>query len=149
MPQISLNRPYMRVFSCAALLCGLAFFAGCEQRTTSKTSAPSAQPSAAAVVAPGTPLERVTDASQVCMFNDEYMGAPQAPVVVNARTYYGCCPGCNERLEKDAAARQATDPVSQRPVDKALAVIGRTRQGALVYFENEQNLRAFSDKPQK
>jgi len=144
-----LNRRNMRTFRYAALLCALALSAGCEQRTTSKASTPSARPSAAVVVTKGTPLERVADASHVCMFNDEYMGAPQAPVVVDARTYYGCCPGCNERLEKDAAARQATDPVSRRPIDKAVAVIGRTSQGAVVYFENEQNLKAFSVQPQK
>src|SRR5262245_20885764 len=133
----------MRPLVCLALLGSLTLETGCEQRTTSKPSAPSARPSATVTVARGTPLERVADSSQVCMFNDEYMGAPQVPVVVNARTYSGCCPGCNERLEKDPAARTAMDPVSRRPVDKATAVLGKTDKGAIVYFENEQNLRVF------
>jgi hypothetical protein len=33
-------------------------------------------------------MSRVTDPSQVCMVNDQYMGRPQIPVVVEGRTRF-------------------------------------------------------------
>ena len=89
-------------------------------------------------------LERVEDRSQVCMVNNHFMGAPQIPVVVEGRTYYGCCPMCKAKLEQEPAARTAIDPVTKKPVDKAVAIIGKTKTGAALYFENEQNLLAYS-----
>lgn len=82
-------------------------------------------------------LTRVDDASAVCMVNNTYMGRPQIPVVVEGRTYFGCCEMCKGRLERDASARYATDPVSGRQVDKAAAVIGRDAENRVLYFETE------------
>jgi YHS domain-containing protein len=88
-------------------------------------------------------VERV-EASTVCMMNDRFMNAPQIPVKVDGKTYYGCCPMCEERLKTDASIRTAIDPVSKRRVDKATAVIGKLQSGKVLYFESEDSLRLFS-----
>ena len=97
--------------------------------------------------APVGSVTLVTDRSLVCMVNDQFMGQAQIPVVVNGNTYYGCCPACKERLSNDKGARTSVDPISKRPVDKASAIIGKAASGAAVYFENEQNLVAYSRQP--
>jgi YHS domain-containing protein len=102
-------------------------------------------PSAPAPVAPtvAASLTEVTDPSQVCMVNNQYMGRPQIPTTVEGKTYYGCCPMCKGRLEKEASARTAKDPVSGRDVDKAVAVIGKQENGDVLYFESRQTLAAY------
>ncbi|WP_338865235.1 hypothetical protein [Myxococcus stipitatus] len=100
-------------------------------------------PSAAAPGQPGG-ITRVADPSLVCMVNNQMMGKPQIPVEVGGQTYYGCCEMCKDRLAKDATARTATDPVSQKPVDKAKAVIGITHDGNAIYFESEETFSTYS-----
>ena len=68
----------------------------------------------------------------------------QIPVEVEGKTYYGCCEMCKGRLKNDPQARLATDPVSQKKVDKASAVIGANAEGKVFYFENEEHLSKFS-----
>ncbi len=77
------------------------------------------------------------------MVNDQLMGKEQIPVLVDGRTYFGCCPGCKERLQKDAKIRTAVDPVTGRSVDKASAVIGVRRTGDVLYFENHANFETY------
>ena len=43
-----------------------------------------------------------------------FLGRPQIPVSVDGKTYYGCCAMCKDRLARDASARSALDPVSQK-----------------------------------
>jgi YHS domain-containing protein len=93
--------------------------------------------------APLSALTEITDPSQVCMVNNQYMGRPQIPTTVEGKTYYGCCPMCKGRLEKEASARTAKDPVSGREVDKAVAVIGKQESGDVLYFESRQTLAAY------
>lgn len=50
---------------------------------------------------------------------------------------------CKERLTKDASARTATDPVSGKSVDKAVAIIGKAPDGSVYYFENEGNMKQY------
>ena len=100
-------------------------------------SAPSSRPAAAAAV------RVVSDPSTVCMMNDRVMGVPQIPVVVEGKTYYGCCAMCKDRLANDAATRTASDPVTGRSVDKAKAVIARRADGSVLYFESTQTLRRY------
>jgi YHS domain-containing protein len=101
-------------------------------------------PSAPAPMAPtAAALTEVTDVSQVCMVNNQYMGRPQIPTTVEGKTYYGCCPMCKGRLEKEASARTAKDPVSGRDVDKAVAVIGKQENGDVLYFESRETLAAY------
>jgi YHS domain-containing protein len=87
-------------------------------------------------------LTRV-DPNLVCMINNQFMGTPQIAVDVEGTTYYGCCEMCKTKLANDPSSRSAIDPVSGATVDKAHAVIGKTETGAVVYFENEQNLAAY------
>jgi YHS domain-containing protein len=89
-------------------------------------------------------LRMLPDASSVCMVRNHYMGRPQLPVVVDGRTYYGCCEGCKGRLLHDPNARAALDPVTQIPVDKAQAVLAVDERGGLLYFENEANFRTYA-----
>lgn len=127
-------------------------FAACTPPTERATPAAAelakanpAAPSAAASSAPApiTALTEVTDRSQVCMVNNQYMGRPQIPTTVGGKTYYGCCPMCKGRLEKEASARTAKDPVSGRDVDKAVAVIGKQDDGDVLYFESRQTFAAY------
>lgn len=80
----------------------------------------------------------------VCMINDRSMAMDQIPVVIEGRTYYGCCPMCKERLEKDASSRVAVDPVTGRKVDKSKAVIGALPGAAVVYFESAETLAKYN-----
>ena len=85
---------------------------------------------------------RQVEPAKVCMVNDTAFDTDQIAVEVEGATYYGCCPMCKERLEKDASIRKAIDPVSGNEVDKAKAVIGADAEGKVHYFESEENLHA-------
>lgn len=89
-------------------------------------------------------LTLVTDASQVCMVNNQFMGRAQIPVQVEGKTYYGCCAMCKTRLEKDASARTAIDPVSQESVDKATAIIGKMPDGSALYFASRDHFDSYA-----
>lgn len=91
-------------------------------------------------VQPG--LTRV-EAKFVCMMNNRLFEKEQIPVEVSGRTYYGCCEGCKKSLQQNAGLRSAVDPVSQKPVDKATAVIGARNDGAVLYFENEDTMKSY------
>lgn len=80
---------------------------------------------------------------EVCMMNNRFMKEKQIPVPIDGRMYYGCCAMCKDKLTNDAAARTGTDPVSGRPVDKAVAVIGAKPSNVVVYFENQENFDAY------
>src|SRR5262249_29502381 len=103
--------------------------------------AASVQPTTSAAARPA--LSRVTEASKVCMVNDQYMEKEQIPVTVGGKTYFGCCAMCKEKLEKNEAARMAVDPVSGARVDKANAVIARDASNKVYYFEIERTMRRF------
>jgi|JI10StandDraft_1071094.scaffolds.fasta_scaffold46760_3 YHS domain-containing protein len=87
-----------------------------------------------------------TPADLVCMVNNAYMGRPQMPVEVEGVTYFACCDMCVGRLNRDPASRLATDPVSGRPVNKAKAVMARTDDGKMFYFENAENFLAYGQR---
>lgn len=86
---------------------------------------------------------RVEDRSQVCMVNDKVLGRPQLPVVVEGKTYYGCCAGCVGRLNNDRKTRIAADPVTGLEVDKSEAVILQGERGEALYFESEETARRY------
>jgi YHS domain-containing protein len=72
------------------------------------------------------------------------MNKEQIPVVVDGKTYYGCCEMCKKALASDASKRAAVDPVSGKKVDKAAAVIGADADGNVKYFESEKNLQKYN-----
>jgi len=102
---------------------------------------------AQAQAAPAAGLHKA-EAKRVCMVTNQEFEKDQIPVVVEGRTYYGCCEGCKKTLANDPAVRKAIDPVSGKTVDKAVAVIGILPDGSALYFENEANLKKYSPKPQ-
>jgi YHS domain-containing protein len=85
------------------------------------------------------------DSKYVCMVNDQYSNKEQIPVIVDGRTYYGCCEMCKNKLKTDVKSRVAVDPVSGKEVDKAVAVVGVTSDGRVYYFDNEMNLQKFKN----
>jgi hypothetical protein len=86
------------------------------------------------------------DPSRVCFINNKYMGAPQIPVVVDDKTYYGCCQGCVTALRSDPSSRVAKDPYSGARVDKAMAFIARNPADpdTVLYFESAMTFAAYS-----
>ena len=83
----------------------------------------------------------------VCMVNNAYMGKAQIPVPVNGKIYYGCCEMCVEKLNNDNKARTATDPFSNKLVDKTEAyIVLMSKEGAVAYFESEDNYLSFKKK---
>lgn len=87
---------------------------------------------------------RKVEAEYVCMVNNMAYEKQQVKADVGGKTYYGCCPMCAEKLEKNPALRKAIDPVSGKEVDKADAVIGAMEDGMVHYFENDANLEKYS-----
>jgi YHS domain-containing protein len=141
------------------LLASLVAVGGCDRQSSAQPAAelpvategvvsavtpPAAAPAASSPLATSTrQLTRVHDVSEVCMVNNQFMGRAQIPVVVEGKTYFGCCEMCKGRLAKDATARVAKDPVSGNAVDKSSAVIAKREDGQVLYFENAQNLERF------
>lgn len=87
-------------------------------------------------------LTRV-EARLVCMMNNRLFEKEQIPVEVGGQMYYGCCEGCKKALQQNAGLRSAIDPVSQKPVDKATALIGAKDDGTVLYFESEDSMRSY------
>jgi YHS domain-containing protein len=87
------------------------------------------------------------ESKYVCMMTDHLFPKEQIPVVVESKTYYGCCEMCEARLKASAESRVAVDPVSGQQVDKAVAVIGATPEGGVYYFESVENLKSFKAAP--
>lgn len=80
------------------------------------------------------------------MINDQYMGLAQIPVQVEGKTYYGCCQMCEAKLKNNPEARLGTDPVTQKAVDKATAVIAKDDTGKVLYFESEESMRTYASR---
>jgi YHS domain-containing protein len=83
------------------------------------------------------------EAKFVCMINNQLFDKEQIPIKVQDRTYYGCCAMCKEKLEKDPKSRVAVDPLNNKEVDKAKAIIGADSDGNAYYFESVENLQKF------
>ncbi|QFG53439.1 hypothetical protein [Chryseobacterium sp.] len=84
---------------------------------------------------------------QVCMVNNAYMGKRQLEVQHEGKTYYGCCENCQVRIPQEESARMAYDPVSNKMIDKATAVIAISdKNDNVVYFEDKANYEVFFKK---
>jgi YHS domain-containing protein len=138
-----MNRLTSPMFVLAVLLVGCSSpspapdAAAAPSAPTTSEAAPQTAPATAKVTL-------VEDASLVCMVNNQFMGKPQIPVVVEGITYYGCCEMCKSKLADDPTSRAAIDPISGASVDKARAVLGKTESGAIHYFESAENLAKFA-----
>ena len=73
------------------------------------------------------------------------MGIDQIPVLVQNKTYYGCCDKCVRDLNEDETVRYAIDPFSNVRVDKALAFItmNSKQKGTILYFESKENAKRY------
>lgn len=91
-------------------------------------------------------LAQVADSKYVCMVTNKLFQKEQIPVEVKGKTYYGCCEMCKGTLKNDPSSRNAVDPVSGAPVDKAQAIIAASSEGNIYYFENKDNLDKFNNK---
>ena len=86
------------------------------------------------------------DSKRVCMVNNTLFDKDRIPVPVDGKTYFGCCEMCKGRLAQDAAIREAVDPISGKPVDKAKAVIGAMPDGKVLYFESDKTLAEYQKR---
>ena len=86
------------------------------------------------------------DSKRVCMVNNTLFDKDQIPVAVEGKTYFGCCEMCKGRLSQDASIREAVDPISGKPVDKAKAVIGAKPDGKVLYFESEKTFAQYQKR---
>lgn len=79
--------------------------------------------------------------NQVCMVNDAFKPAEQIPVIVNGKTYYGCCQGCVDALKTNDLARTTTDLATGERIDKAtsVAILKPGSKEQVLYFANEVN----------
>lgn len=90
----------------------------------------------------GQPLKQV-EPQYVCMITNQLYDKVQIPVVVEDKTYYGCCQMCEAKLKEDPLSRMAVDPVSGKEVDKSTAVIGASPDGKVYYFESLEDMTAY------
>tara|TARA_R110001583_G_scaffold39260_1_gene125978 strand:+ start:15875 stop:16288 length:414 start_codon:yes stop_codon:yes gene_type:complete len=89
------------------------------------------------------------ESSKVCYVNNKFMGIDQMPVLVDNKTYYGCCEGCVTKLQQNLDdVRYGVDPLTGERVDKAMAYIVLSPLGNndVLYFESEKNYLAYTKK---
>jgi len=86
--------------------------------------------------------------NQVCMVNDAFMRKEQIPVLVNGKTYFGCCEMCKGQLQNNPAVRSSKDPFSGEEVDKTEAFIVLKNQGKdeVLYFKSKSNAEKYFAK---
>lgn len=86
---------------------------------------------------------QIVDNKRVCMVTNMVFPKDQIPVNHEGKTYYGCCENCKKTLSEDATARVATDPVSDKKIDKASAVIAARDDGSVIYFESRKTFNKY------
>lgn len=83
------------------------------------------------------------DISKTCMASNRYAGKRSSAFIHKGKKYYGCSEMCMRNLEMNSSYRYATDPLTGKVVDKALAHVAADESGKLFYFESEENLKVF------
>jgi YHS domain-containing protein len=89
---------------------------------------------------------KVVSTENVCMVTEVHFGTPQIPVVVDGKTYYGCCAMCKKTLTENKSTREALDPLTKKVIDKATATIAANGEGKVLYFESQKNFDDFMKK---
>ncbi|MFH6983343.1 eL24 family ribosomal protein [Marinoscillum luteum] len=89
----------------------------------------------------------VLDHSFVCMVNNSYKGREMIPVFIGDKTYYGCCPSCEQKLKNRPHLYHVNDPLTGETVDKANAFItfDPKRYPRVLYFKSLQNAETYLD----
>lgn len=85
----------------------------------------------------------IVENKKVCMVTNMVFPRDQIPVSHEGKTYYGCCENCKKTLSEDAAARLATDPITDKKIDKATAVIAARDDGSVIYFESKKTFNKY------
>lgn len=93
-----------------------------------------------------SPSLKAVDPSLVCMGTDQVPGKAMIAIELDGKTYYGCCPKCNERLRSDKGERRAIDPLSGEAVDKADAFILEGPGGIALYFQSAETAEKYIEK---
>lgn len=136
----------MKNFRIVIILFLAVFAAACTENKTPKSSGDAGNIGRIAGKTAGAGYQKgdVVPHDEVCMVNNAFMGKKQIEVVHNGKKYYGCCEMCEKRIPKEEAVRMAVDPLSQKQVDKAEAVIALIGDnGEVAYFENDANYKTF------
>ncbi|GFD80140.1 hypothetical protein KUL118_30020 [Tenacibaculum sp. KUL118] len=126
-------------------------FLSCSNQKKEKTAALSVSETKPiqmnSVVVSQTTYEIVPN-DKVCMVNDRYMGVEQIPIDVEGITYYGCCQGCVEKLQKNIDnVRFGSNPIDDTKIDKANAVIVQDKsKGNVFYFASKEDAQNFINK---
>lgn len=100
----------------------------------------------AAVFASAAENWKVVKNKEVCMVTNVHFARPQIPVEQEGKTYYGCCENCKATIQNDKSARSATDPNTNKQVDKATATIAANDKGEVLYFENAASFKKYQSK---
>ncbi|MBX3019724.1 MAG: hypothetical protein KF767_17680 [Bdellovibrionaceae bacterium] len=93
----------------------------------------------ASATSPKSSTWKIVPNEEVCMVTNMHFARPQIPVAKDGKTYYGCCENCKATIQTDATSRTGTDPLTQKPVDKARATIAADDRGAVLYFASRSN----------
>jgi hypothetical protein len=92
------------------------------------------------------PQQDTISHSKICMVDDIYQGDyPTLPLTLNTRTYYGCDVKAINSLTNKLELRTALDPVTNREIDKASAIIAihPKRDGKVLYFESMESFNQY------
>lgn len=100
-------------------------------------------PESVRVTGPASDWLRKVAAEEVNMATNRHMGARQAAVSIDGKDYFAAGDGYTAALQKNAAARVAVDPYTNKKVDKASALTYADASGRVLYFESESSYREF------
>lgn len=83
--------------------------------------------------------------NRVCMRYDVVLEkCCQYPVVVEGKTYYGCCDESVVDIATDKQYRISFDPVTKKEVDKSNAIVYLPEKSEKVlYFESVENIQKY------
>lgn len=93
---------------------------------------------------PGVILEN----DKVCMASNIFMEALQTTVEIEGKMYHSCSEHCTNELLSNMNTRFATDPWTNKLVDKADAFITMNpdTSGMILYFESQESLTNYIAK---